>query len=97
MKKLVFVVGILAVLVMSVSFVLAAGGAPRVANLTGAAEVGGGDPDGSGWASITLNVGQQTVCWELSVSDIAPRIGSTYPQSTSRSKRWRCCTTFTTN
>src|SRR5262245_56907811 len=41
--------------------------------LTGAAEVPiSGDPDGSGTAEITLNHGQGTVCWELTVSNIAP-------------------------
>jgi hypothetical protein len=49
---------------------LAAGGAPRVATLSGANEVPAADPDGSGSADITLNVGQATVCWELSVANI---------------------------
>ena len=41
--------------------------------LTGAAEVPGpGDPDGSGTARITINVGQRTLCYELRVSNIAP-------------------------
>ena len=41
--------------------------------LTGAAEVPGpGDPDGSGTATITLNHGQGTVCWELTVSGVDP-------------------------
>jgi hypothetical protein len=53
--------------------VLAAGGAPLSATMTGAAEVPGpGDPDGSGSASITVNPGLGEVCFELSVSDIAP-------------------------
>jgi len=30
-----------------------------------------GDPDGTGLALITVNVGQQAVCWELSASEIA--------------------------
>ena len=39
--------------------------------LTGAAEVPGpGDPDGSGTATITLNPGQERVCWEINVSGI---------------------------
>jgi hypothetical protein len=39
--------------------------------LSGANEVPGpGDPDGSGFASITLNQGQGTVCFELSVENI---------------------------
>ena len=50
---------------------LAAGGAPRVTTLSGAEEVPPADPDGSGYASIWLNAGQRTVCWEWSVEDIA--------------------------
>jgi len=34
------------------------------------------DPDGTGFASITLNVGQARVCWEISVSNIAPAFGA---------------------
>jgi hypothetical protein len=48
-----------------------AGGAPRVTTLSGAEEVPPADPDGTGFAAITLNVGQGTVCWQLSVSGIA--------------------------
>ncbi len=35
------------------------------ATLTGAAEVGGGDPDGSGRAEITISDGFGQVCWDL--------------------------------
>jgi len=49
------------------------GGRPLTAALTGAAEVPGpGDTDGSGKAVITLNQGQGQVCFELTVSNIAP-------------------------
>jgi hypothetical protein len=49
------------------------GGRPLTATLTGAAEVPGpGDPDGSGWALITLNQGQRQVCFKLTVENIAP-------------------------
>ncbi len=48
-------------------------GAPRNTSLNGSEEVPGpADPDGSGFAFITLNVGRGRVCWELSVTDIAP-------------------------
>jgi CHRD domain len=48
------------------------GGRRLTATLTGAAEVPGpGDPDGAGTAAITLNQGQNEVCFELTVSDIA--------------------------
>lgn len=50
---------------------LATGGAPRVATLSGANEVPPADLDGSGSATITLNVGQATVCWDYSVQAIA--------------------------
>jgi hypothetical protein len=43
-----------------------------VTTLSGAEEVPPADPDGTGFASITLNAGQSSVCWELSVSNIAP-------------------------
>lgn len=46
------------------------GGRPFTTTLTGAAEVPPGDLDGSGTAMITLNPGQETVCWTISVSDI---------------------------
>jgi hypothetical protein len=56
----------------AVGVALAGGGAPRATTLSGAEEVPPADPDGTGFASITLNVGQSSVCWELSVSNIAP-------------------------
>ena len=49
------------------------GGALFTASLTGAAEVPGpGDLDGTGTARITVNVGQSTVCYEITVANIAP-------------------------
>lgn len=61
------------VLFMAVSIAFAGnGGAPRVTTLNGAEEAPGpGDPDGSGFASIRLNVGQERVCWEISFENIA--------------------------
>lgn len=39
--------------------------------LTGAAEVPGpGDPDGSGRATIKINYGQGTLCWDIRVNGI---------------------------
>ena len=50
-----------------------AGGRPLATALTGGAEVPGpGDPDGSGMATLRLNQGQGTICYELRVSGIAP-------------------------
>lgn len=51
----------------------ARGGRPLSTTLSGAEEVPGpGDPDGSGSAVLTFNPGQEQVCFELTVSGIAP-------------------------
>ena len=68
---------ILLVLVSAVTIALAAqqkehGGKPLTAELTGAAEVPGpGDADGAGTFKATLNPGQNQICYELLVSNIA--------------------------
>lgn len=55
------------------SSALLAQGRPLSTTLTGAAEIPGpGDPDGSGEVFMTLNYGQGEICYQLSVSDIAP-------------------------
>ncbi len=47
------------------------GGRPFSTELTGAAEVPGpGDPDGSGTATITVNPGQEEVCWAIEAEGI---------------------------
>jgi aldose sugar dehydrogenase len=47
------------------------GGRTFTTTLTGAAEAPDpGDPDGTGTATITLNPGQEEVCWEIQVSGI---------------------------
>jgi hypothetical protein len=57
----------------SIPSLAAEGGRPLATVLTGAAEVPGpGDPDGSGTARLTLNQGQAEICYELTVSGIAP-------------------------
>ena len=49
------------------------GGRPLTTTLVGANEVPGpGDPDGSGTATLRLNPGQEEICYELTVSGIAP-------------------------
>jgi hypothetical protein len=49
------------------------GGRPLSADLTGAAEVPiAGDPDGSGTALVRVNPGQGQICYDLTVSGIAP-------------------------
>lgn len=47
------------------------GGRPLTATLSGDAEVPGpGDEDGSGTFSLTVNPGQEEICFELTVADI---------------------------
>ena len=49
------------------------GGRQLATTLTGEQEVPGpGDPNGLGFAAVTLNPGQGLVCYELRVSGIAP-------------------------
>jgi hypothetical protein len=53
--------------------IASAGGRPLAADLTGAAEAPGpGDPDGSGWATVTLNQGQGEVCYDITVTGVDP-------------------------
>ena len=53
------------------------GGRKFTTTLTGAAECNAagtcnlGDPNGTGTAEVTVNVGQQRVCWDITVNDIA--------------------------
>jgi hypothetical protein len=48
------------------------GGRPFVVTLTGAAEVPGpGDPDGTGTTTLSVNLGQQQVCWQTEWANIA--------------------------
>jgi hypothetical protein len=62
---------LIALTVLALTSIAADGGRKFTTDLTGAAEVPGpGDPDGSGTATITLNHGQGTVCWEITVSEI---------------------------
>jgi hypothetical protein len=73
MRKARFSVIAMALALLAVSSFVAAGGRPLSTTLTGADEVPGpGDLDGSGEAFITLNHGRGEVCFQLSVSDIAP-------------------------
>ena len=47
-----------------------AGGRPLSTDLIGANEPGGGDPDGSGFFSMTVNLGQSEICYDLTVADL---------------------------
>jgi hypothetical protein len=65
--------GLLAAAVLASPVAAADGGRKLATTLTGAAErPGPGDPDGQGSATITLNQGQGQICFELTVSGIAP-------------------------
>nr|MEA2796947.1 hypothetical protein [Phenylobacterium sp.] len=49
------------------------GGRPLTAHLTGAAQQpGAGDPDGTGQATVRVNVGKSQVCYDLTAEKIAP-------------------------
>ena len=72
-----FSIGISLALALASTLVLTggamAGGRPITVDLTGAAKAPGpGDPDGSGTASFTFNAGTGEVCFEYSVTDVAP-------------------------
>jgi len=62
--------GALLLAVLVAAHVALAGGAPRVTTLSGAEEVPPADPDGSGFATIVLDHGQETVCWAISFANI---------------------------
>ena len=77
MRRLVTLITVVAVIAFVVPVAALAGGRPLIAELTGAAEVPNpGDPDGSGSAHVTLNQGAGEVCFELTVSDIAPAVAA---------------------
>ena len=48
-----------------------ANGRPLRAELSGANELSGGDPDGSGVARLRLNQGRHRICYKIEVADIA--------------------------
>lgn len=74
MKRLYF--GVLALIfvfgLVGVGIANAHGGRPLSAALSGANEVTaiGGDPDGTGFAEVTLNQGQGEVCFNISVENL---------------------------
>ena len=72
-RIIIAVLSLAALMLVSVATVSAYGGRSFATTLTGAAEVPGpGDPDGSGTAWLTVNPGQLTVCYTLSVTGIEP-------------------------
>ena len=79
MKKIAFVsLIVITVLALALPTFVSAGGRPFSIKLTGEAEVNQagvpnqGDLDGEGTAYLTLNQGQGEICYELTVSGIAP-------------------------
>ena len=67
---LVASVGLLLASVVTAS--AATGGVPFTVELTGEAEVGQGDLDGSGTAHLTVNPGTGEVCWTIEVTGVEP-------------------------
>jgi hypothetical protein len=60
-----------AVVVLALAGVSLGGGRPLHTSLSGVNEVPGpGDPDGRGFARITLNQGLGQVCWRIQVSNL---------------------------
>ena len=77
MKKLLLVLVVLLGLLLITGAALAAdGGARRITTLSGAEEVPPADPEGSGFARITLNYGQGRVCWEVSYEGITAPVAA---------------------
>ena len=68
-RRVVLAVGVVAVMLAAMPAVLA-GGRPLSAVMTGAAEVAPGDPDGSGSVMLTLNQGQEEICFQMELSGV---------------------------
>jgi hypothetical protein len=72
-QRLAIITLMLLVAAIAVIGTAQAQGRPLATTLTGAAEVPGpGDPDGTGTATLTVNAGLGQICYELTVSGIAP-------------------------
>lgn len=65
-------VAVMSVAALAVPATASAGGRPLHTELTGAEEVAPADPDGAGTFHAWVNPGQTEVCYELSVSGLAP-------------------------
>ena len=74
MRKYVWTGIVATVAAATLAFAAAAfgGGAPEHATLTGSQEVPAADPDGSGTATLRLNQGKGTICYQLTVSNLGP-------------------------
>src|SRR5215211_2083991 len=75
-KNTVLSIALIILAALALASIAADGGRQFTTTLTGEAEVNAagefnqGDLDGIGTATITLNYGQGTVCWEITVSGI---------------------------
>ena len=77
MKKLKLLnISLIVLAVLALAMSAADGGRKFETTLSGAQEVGGGDPDGSGTAEITLNPGQGQVCFELTATGTSTPIAA---------------------
>jgi len=83
-KNTVLYIALIVLAVLALASIAADGGRQFTTTLTGEAEVNAqgipnqGDLDGIGTATITLNYGQGTVCWEISVSGITLPAGAAH-------------------
>ena len=68
---LLFLIALLTLALVSVAAAHECGGAPRITSLSGAEVVGGGDLDGTGFAALSLNVGQESICWDVTYDGIS--------------------------
>jgi hypothetical protein len=64
------VAAIAAALVIALAAPSVAGGRPLTAEMSGASEVAPGDPDGSGTVSLTLNQGQNEICFHMELENV---------------------------
>lgn len=71
MKKFVIALMLFGLLTSLGGMVLAQG-RPFSATLSGANEVSGGDPDGSGSVDLSINPGQGEVCFDMTLENIDP-------------------------
>ena len=74
-RRLTLIMSVCASLSLVLAFTgsAAAGGRPFTTALSGANEVPGpGDADATGSASLWINPGQGTVCWSITVDNVAP-------------------------
>ena len=78
LKRLVALVFVAPLMIALTTGTALGGGRQLTATLTGAAEVPGpGDPNGSGTATLTLNSGQEQICFTITVEGITlPAIGA---------------------